>query len=82
MLPVLQDKLGSIPTHFHQTELYSNMIIFQIFQQKMDKTLNFEEDPKWEKIAIEMMETLERLERQNAKKNEKNWRSLKKTVQI
>ena len=48
----------------------------------MAKTLNFEEDLKWEKIAIEMMETLERKERQNAKKNEKKWRSLKKTVQI
>jgi hypothetical protein len=46
----------------------------------MDKTLTYENDPKWEKIAIEMLEALDRKEHQNAKTNEKRWRSLKKKI--
>ena len=57
-LLVLKDRLGSIPTKLNFSQIH--IIIFQIFKQKMDKTLNFEEDPKWEKISIEIMETLEK----------------------
>ena len=46
----------------------------------MDKTLTFEVDPKWEKMAIEMMDALEKKERNNAKQNDKKWRILKRTV--
>ena len=47
----------------------------------MDKTLTFEVDPKWEKMAIEMMDALEKKERNNAKQNDKRSRMSKRTIE-